>query len=124
MSFMALITESGHLEILAAVITSLFGILTLVLNYLFKKVLPRQAEHFKEALAAQQATFERVLAAQGDLFRSGIQSINARQKRSSENISKLAEQLTTHEQREELQLETQSGHLAAIRDAIERMADK
>lgn len=121
---LAFITENGYLETISLVLTSLFGILGWILRYLFMKVLPRQTEHFKEALARQQDTFERVLTGQADLFRSGLQSLNARQRRSSENIGKLAEQLRGHEQREELQLETQTGHLAGIRESLERLEKK
>lgn len=65
------------------------GLLALVLLYIFKSWLPKRDKEFTEAIASQQATFERLLVGERDTYKSGLEVLAARQKKSSENLAVL-----------------------------------
>jgi len=107
------------------------GIIGMSAWYLFRFYLPRRDQEHQEALERTQISFEKLLLAQGETFRSGMQSLSARVKKSSENIGRVIEaqerltnQLRDHEQREEVQLEQHTGYLTKIESHLEKMAAK
>jgi hypothetical protein len=67
------------------------GLLAVVLLYIFKSWLPRRDKEFTEAIATQQATFERLLCKEYAVYKSGLEVLAARQRKSSENIAVLIE---------------------------------
>lgn len=73
------VKEFGSLGVLG----SLLGI---VLVYIFKFWLPKRDEMFTESLRVQRETFERLLVSEHTLFKSGLEALASRQRKSSENI--------------------------------------